>query len=72
MAEESFKDEYTIENIAKIMSEESFGVHISLLDRGTDPKTGKPLVGVSVESNLNAKTVKNLLQGIVEQYEEKE
>lgn len=62
--------DYNVEGVISLMNQESLGVHISLLEKGIDPRTDKVLMSVVVESNMSAEAVKHLLWGLLEQYEE--
>lgn len=63
---ESRTEDYNYESIAKMMSEEEHGIHISLFDTG-DVKKGVPVFGISVETDLDIYTIKNIMQGLLEQ-----
>lgn len=67
---ESEKHDYSLESIIKLVKEEEYGVHISLLDKGTNQDTGKPQMSIVVESNMGYESVQQLLWGLLEQYEE--
>ena len=66
---ESREEEYSIYNIARLMKEEEFGMHISLIDNGKE-KNGVPIFDIVVDSDLDAKTIQNILWGLLEKYEE--
>ena len=66
---ESREEEYNIDNIARLMSEEEFGIHISLIDNGKE-KNGIPIFDIVVDSDLDAKTIQGILWGLLEKYEE--
>lgn len=67
--EESRRVDYNVENISTLMKEEQFGIHVSLLQNGMD-EDGRAEMSVVVESDLNAKTVKSILEELLKQYEE--
>lgn len=67
--DESRVEDYNYENIAKIMSEEEFGIHISLIDNGKE-KNGVPVFDIAVDSDLDAKTIQGIMWGLLEKYEE--
>ena len=67
--EESKVIDYNTENVSKLMDQERFGIHISLLENGID-ESGMANMSVVVESDLNAKTVKSILKELLNQYEE--
>jgi len=62
--------DYNVEGVISLMNQENLGVHISLLEKGIDPRTDKVLMSVIVESNMSSEAVKQLLWGLLEQYEE--
>lgn len=66
---ESREEEYNIDNVARLMSEEEFGIHISLIDNGKE-KNGIPIFDIAVDSDLDAKTIQNIMWGLLEKYEE--
>ena len=66
---ESREEEYNIYNIARLMKEEEFGMHISLIDNGKE-KNGVPIFDIVVDSDLDAKTIQSILWGLLEKYEE--
>ena len=66
---ESREEEYDINNIAKLMEEEEFGIHISLIDNGKE-KNGIPIFDIAVDSDLDAKTIQKIMWGLLEKYEE--
>lgn len=66
---ESREEEYDINNIAKLMEEEEFGIHISLIDNGKE-KNGVPIFDIAVDSDLDAKTIQKIMWGLLEKYEE--
>ena len=66
---ESREEEYNIDNIARLMSEEEFGIHISLIDNGKE-KNGVPVFDIAVDSDLDAKTIQGIMWGLLEKYEE--
>ena len=66
---ESREEEYSIDNIARLMSEEEFGVHISLIDNGKE-KNGVPVLDILVDSDLDPKTIQGVMWGLLEKYEE--
>lgn len=66
---ESREEEYNIDNIARLMNEEEFGIHISLIDNGKEAN-GVPVFDITVDSNLDAKTIQSIMWGLLEKYEE--
>lgn len=66
---ESREEEYNIDNVARLMSEEEFGIHISLIDNGKE-KNGVPIFDIAVDSDLDAKTIQGIMWGLLEKYEE--
>jgi hypothetical protein len=66
---ESREEEYNIYNIARLMKEEEFGMHISLIDNGKE-ENGVPIFDIVVDSDLDAKTIQSILWGLLEKYEE--
>ena len=66
---ESREEEYSIDNIARLMKEEEFGMHISLIDNGKE-ENGVPIFDIAVDSDLDAKTIQNIMWGLLEKYEE--
>ena len=66
---ESREEEYSIDNVARLMSEEEFGIHISLIDNGKE-KNGIPIFDIAVDSDLDAKTIQSIMWGLLEKYEE--
>lgn len=66
---ESREGEYNIDNIARLMNEEEFGIHISLIDNGKETN-GVPVFDIAVDSNLDAKTIQSIMWGLLEKYEE--
>lgn len=66
---ESREEEYNIDNIARLMNEEEFGIHISLIDNGKEAN-GVPVFDIAVDSNLDAKTIQSIMWGLLEKYEE--
>ena len=66
---ESREEEYSIYNIARLMKEEEFGMHISLIDNGKE-KNGVPIFDIVVDSDLDAKTIQSIMWGLLEKYEE--
>ena len=66
---ESREEEYNIDNIARLMNEEEFGIHISLIDNGKEAN-GVPVFDIAVDSNLDAKTIQNIMWGLLDKYEE--
>ena len=66
---ESREEEYSIYNIARLMKEEEFGMHISLIDNGKE-KNGVPIFDIAVDSDLDAKTIQSIMWGLLEKYEE--
>ena len=66
---ESREEEYNVDNVARLMSEEEFGIHISLIDNGKE-KNGIPIFDIVVDSDLDAKTIQSILWGLLEKYEE--
>lgn len=64
--DESRVEDYNYENIAKIMSEEEYGMHISLIDTG-DVKKGSPVFGIKVETDLDLETIENIMMGLLGQ-----
>lgn len=66
---ESREEEYSIDNVARLMSEEEFGIHISLIDNGKE-KNGVPILDIVVDSDLDAKTIQSIMWGLLEKYEE--
>ena len=66
---ESREEEYNIDNVARLMSEEEFGIHISLIDNGKE-KNGIPIFDIVVDSDLDAKTIQSIMWGLLEKYEE--
>lgn len=66
---ESREEEYNIDNVARLMSEEEFGIHISLIDNGKEVK-GVPVFDIAVDSDLDAKTIQGIMWGLLEKYEE--
>lgn len=65
----SREEEYSVDNVARLMSEEEFGIHISLIDNGKEVK-GVPVFDIAVDSNLDAKTIQSIMWGLLEKYEE--
>ena len=65
----SREEEYNIDNVARLMSEEEFGIHISLIDNGKE-KNGVPILDIAVDSDLDAKTIQSIMWGLLEKYEE--
>ena len=65
----SREEEYSIDNVARLMSEEEFGIHISLIDNGKE-KNGVPIFDIAVDSDLDAKTIQSIMWGLLEKYEE--
>ena len=65
----SREEEYNIDNVARLMSEEEFGIHISLIDNGKE-KNGVPIFDIAVDSDLDAKTIQSIMWGLLEKYEE--
>ena len=63
------EEEYNIDNVARLMSEEEFGIHISLIDNGKE-KNGIPIFDIAVDSDLDAKTIQGIMWGLLEKYEE--
>ena len=66
---EGREEEYSIDNVARLMSEEEFGIHISLIDNGKE-KNGVPIFDIAVDSDLDAKTIQSIMWGLLEKYEE--
>ena len=66
---ESREEEYNIDNVARLMSEEEFGIHISLIDNGKE-KNDIPIFDIAVDSDLDAKTIQSIMWGLLEKYEE--
>lgn len=66
---ESREEEYNIDNVARLMGEEEFGIHISLIDNGKE-KNGIPIFDIAVDSDLDAKTIQSIMWGLLEKYEE--
>ena len=66
---ESREEEYSIYNVARLMKEEEFGMHISLIDNGKE-KNGVPIFDIVVDSDLDAKTIQSIMWGLLEKYEE--
>lgn len=66
---ESREEEYNIDNVARLMSEEEFGIHISLIDNGKEAN-GVPVLDIAVDSDLDAKTIQSIMWGLLEKYEE--
>ena len=66
---ESREEEYSIYSIARLMKEEEFGMHVSLIDNGKE-KNGVPILDIVVDSDLDAKTIQSILWGLLEKYEE--
>ena len=66
---ESREEEYNIDNVARLMSEEEFGIHISLIDNGKE-KNGVPILDIAVDSDLDTKTIQSIMWGLLEKYEE--
>ena len=66
---ESREEEYSIYNIARLMKEEEFGMHISLIDNGKEVN-GVPVFDIAVDSDLDAKTIQGIMWGLLEKYEE--
>ena len=66
---ESREEEYSIDNVARLMSEEEFGIHISLIDNGKEVN-GVPVFDIAVDSDLDAKTIQGIMWGLLEKYEE--
>ena len=66
---ESREEEYNIDNVARLMSEEEFAIHISLIDNGKE-KNGIPIFDIAVDSDLDAKTIQSIMWGLLEKYEE--
>ena len=66
---ESREEEYNIDNVARLMSEEEFGIHISLIDNGKEVN-GVPVFDIAVDSDLDAKTIQGIMWGLLEKYEE--
>ena len=68
---ESREEEYNIDNVARLMSEEEFGIHISLINNGKEAN-GVPVLDIAVDSDLDAKTIQGIMWGLLEKYEEVE
>lgn len=66
---ESRVEDYNYEGIAKMMSEEEHGMHISLFDTG-DVKKGIPVFGINIETDMDIYTIKNIMQGLLSQIEQ--
>ena len=66
---ESREEDYSIYNVARLMKEEEFGMHISLIDNGKE-KNGVPIFDIVVDSDLDAKTIQSIMWGLLETYEE--
>lgn len=66
---ESMREEYDVDTISRIMSQEKFGIHISLIDNGKE-KNGVPVLDILVDSNLDTKTIEEILWGLLSKYEE--
>ena len=66
---ESREEEYNIDNVARLMKEEEFGIHISLIDNGKEAN-GVPVFDIAVDSDLDAKTIQSIMWGLLEKYEE--
>lgn len=66
---ESREEEYNIDNVARLMNEEEFGIHISLIDNGKEVK-GVPVFDIAVDSDLDAKIIQSIMWGLLEKYEE--
>ena len=66
---ESREEDYSIYNVARLMKEEEFGMHISLIDNGKE-KNGVPIFDIVVDSDLDAKTIQSIMWGLLEKYEE--
>lgn len=67
----SRKEEYGYENIAKIMSEEERGMHLSLIDTGK-VEDGVRVLGINIETDMDAKTILDIMKGLIKQYEQAE
>lgn len=65
---ESRIEDYNYENIAKVMSQEEYGMHISLIDTG-DVKKGSPVFGIKVETDLDILTIERIMRGLLSQIE---
>ena len=66
---ESREEEYNMDDVARLMSEEKFKIHISLIDNGKE-KNGIPIFDIAVDSDLDAKTIQSIMWGLLEKYEE--
>lgn len=65
----SREEDYNADNVARLISQEEYGVHISLIDNGKE-KGGAPIFDIIVDSNLDVKTIKEIMWGLLEKYEE--
>lgn len=61
-------EDYNYENIAKIMSQEEYGMHISLIDTG-DISNGSPVFGIKIETDLDVDTIESIMWGLLNQIE---
>lgn len=68
---ESRKEDYDVNNVVKMMKEEEFGVHISLVDNGREID-GTPVLDIVVDSNLGYKTIQKVIGGLLNKYRELE
>lgn len=66
---ESRIEDYNYENIAKVMSQEEYGLHISLIDTG-DINEGSPVFGIKIETDMDVGTIENIMRGLLSQIEE--
>ena len=62
---ENKEEEYSKETISKMLTNENGGVHISLFDSGKTNKDGRVIMNIDVKTNLNNKTLKNILVGLL-------
>lgn len=62
---ENKEEEYSKEAISKMLTDENGGVHISLFDSGKTNKDGRVIMNIDVKTNLNNKTLKNILVGLL-------
>lgn len=68
---DSRKEDYDVSNVVKMMKEEEFGVHISLIDNGREID-GTPVFDIAVDSNLDYKTIQKVMSGLLDKYRELE
>lgn len=62
-------EEYSLDNISRLMTQEKYGLHISLVDNGKE-KGGKPHLDIVVESDIPVNTIKDIMWGLLDIYEE--